>query len=336
MLALERLATNGAFGVAADLPRMTAADAYGPLGSPRRLDSFVARIQFATGDNLPETAMRISIAIVLMSAAQTFGQPPSVAPLAESWDYVPAMKKAAVRFAGNEGVVLHVGGSMTIANPYTTWARSGKGKSPRDVAILRWMHTGANDKSDGWWLCRTEIEHYRAYTAESGLESPMLRAGGKRGLPPLEKMLAEFKPRMVTIECGIYDVENKRPLDEYEANMAKAIDQITAAGAIPILTTIIPFKADLARSKSYSEALRKLAKSRQIPVLDVEREILTRRPDDWYGKLTDRIHLIAAQAGTSPGAEPTAANLASSGYLLRCYLTVQKIAEIKERVLDAR
>jgi GDSL-like Lipase/Acylhydrolase family len=280
--------------------------------------------------------MRIAVAIVLVTAGQNFGQPPAVAPLAESWDYVPAMKLVAAKFAGNEGVVLHVGGSMTIANPYTTWARSGKGKSPRDEAILKWMHAGKNDKSDGWWLCRTELEHYRAYTAESGLESPMLLAGGKRGLPPLEKLLAEHKPRMVTIECGIYDVENKRPMDEYEANMAKAVDQIAAAGAIPILTTIIPFKADLTRSKAYSEAIRKLAKSRSIPVLDVEREILERRPEDWYGKLTDRIHLIAGQAGTSPGAEPTAKNLASSGYLMRCYLTVQKFAEIKERVLDQK
>ena len=279
--------------------------------------------------------MRISIAIVLMTAGQTFGQAPTV-PLAESWDYAPAMKKVAARFAGNEGVVIHVGGSMTIANPYTQWSRTGKGKSPRDEATLKWMHANKNDKTDGWWLCRTDFADHLSYTAEGGLESPMLLKGGKRGLPTLEKMLADYKPRMVTIECGIYDVENKRPMEEYEANMARAIDQITSAGAIPILTTIIPFKADLTRSKNYSEALRKLAKSREIPVLDVEREILERRPEDWYGKLTDRIHLIAGQAGTSPGAEPTAKNLAGSGYLLRCYLTVQKVAEIKERVLDQR
>ena len=36
----------------------------------------------------------------------------------------------------------------------------------------------------------------------------MLFAGGKRGLPSLEKMLDEYKPRMVTIECGIYDIED--------------------------------------------------------------------------------------------------------------------------------
>src|SRR4051794_34818062 len=59
--------------------------------------------------------------------------------LAENWDYAAPMKKIAAKFRGKEGVVLHVGGSMTIANPYGTWARVGKGKTPDDVAILQWM-----------------------------------------------------------------------------------------------------------------------------------------------------------------------------------------------------
>jgi hypothetical protein len=66
---------------------------------------------------------------------------------------------------------------MTIANPYGTWARNGKGKTPNDIAILKWMHTDTTDKRDGWWLCRTEVVHYRAYTAESGLKSAMLLTG---------------------------------------------------------------------------------------------------------------------------------------------------------------
>ena len=78
-------------------------------------------------------------------------------PLPEAWDYAPAMKKVAAKFRGVEGVVIHVGGSMTIANPYGTWARSGKGKTAEDVAILKWMHTETKDKRDGWWLCRTEL-----------------------------------------------------------------------------------------------------------------------------------------------------------------------------------
>ncbi len=82
---------------------------------------------------------------------------PPVQPLAEMWDYVAPMKKVAAAFRGKEGVVLHLGGSMTIANPYGTWARSGKGQTAEDKAILKWMHTERKDKSDGWWLCRTEV-----------------------------------------------------------------------------------------------------------------------------------------------------------------------------------
>jgi hypothetical protein len=141
---------------------------------------------------------------------------------------------------------------------------------------------------------------------------------------------------MVTLEVGIYDVENKRPLADYQKNMGKALDLILEHGAIPILNTIPPFKADLERTRMFNEALRALAKERGVPVLDLEREILNRRPDDWYGKLTTRIHLTASQAGGSAAAAPTTENLSKSGYLLRGYLTVQKIAEVKTRVLDAK
>jgi dienelactone hydrolase len=259
---------------------------------------------------------------------------PEKAALPEDWDYTAPMKKVAARFRGNEGVVLHVGGSMTIANPYGTWARSGKGKTPDDLAILRWMHTDTRDKRDGWWLCRTEVVGYRAYTAESGLKSAMLFTGGKRGLPTLEKMLDDYQPRMVTIECGIYDGEDGVALAIYRKNMAKVLDLILDRGAIPVLNTIPPFKAQLKRTQQFNAALRVLARERGIPVLDLEREILTRRPNDWFGTLMDRIHLTASQTGGNPAAEPTVENLRKSGYQLRGCLTVQKIAEINRRVLD--
>jgi len=279
--------------------------------------------------------MRWCLIVLFASSATGSAQQPAT-PLSETWDYVVPMKKIAARFRGHQGVVIHLGGSMTIANPYGTWARSGKGHTDDDKAILKWMHTERKDKSDGWWLCRTEVKPYRAYTAESGLKSAMLFAGGKRGLPTLEKILDDFQPCMVTIECGIYDVEDGVALDEYRKNMARALDLILERGAIPILTTIPPFKAHLDRTKLYNGALRGMARDRGIPVLDLEREILSRRPDDWFGALMNRIHLTAGDAGVSPGAEPTADNLRKSGYLLRGCLTVRKIAEVKQRVLDDR
>ncbi len=258
-----------------------------------------------------------------------FGQNPPTKPLAEDWDYAAPMKKIAAKFRGTEGVVIHLGGSMTIANPYGTWARSGKGKTPDDEAILKWMHTDKKDKTDGWWLCRTEVVPYRAHTSESGLKATMLFAGGKRGLPTLEKILDDTKPRMVTIECGIYDVEDGTPIDAYRKDMARALDLILERGAIPILNTIPPFKAQFEKTKQFNEALRVIAKERGTPIIDLEREILTRRPDDWFGTLMNRIHLTAGNVS----AEPTPENLRKSGYQLRGWLTVQKVAEVKRRVL---
>ncbi|HYT92234.1 MAG TPA: hypothetical protein VEL76_26200 [Gemmataceae bacterium] len=55
---------------------------------------------------------------------------------------------------------------------------------------------------------------------------------------------------------------------------------------------------------------------------------------DGFGTLMDRVHLTASQTGGNPAAAPTAENLRKSGYQLRGWLTVQKIAEIKRRVLD--
>src|SRR5262245_50586718 len=116
-------------------------------------------------------SLAVLIGLAGARCADASGPAIDTEPLAEAWDYAAPMKKIAAKFRGNEGVVIHVGGSMTIANPYGTWARSGKGKTPADTAILKWMHTDAKDKSDGWWLCRTELVMYRAYTAESGLKS---------------------------------------------------------------------------------------------------------------------------------------------------------------------
>ncbi len=277
------------------------------------------------------TAQSSLYAVPMDATGHRFGATRSEEPLPEAWDYAAPMKKVAGKFRGTEGVVIHLGGSMTIANPYGTWPRSGKGKTPDDLAILKWMHTETKDKTDGWWLCRTEIEHYRAYTSESGLKSAMLFDGGKRGLPKLEKMLDDYKPRLVTIECGIYDVEDNVALDDYRKNMAKALDLILDRGAIPLLNTIPPFKAQLERTKQFNTALRELAKERGCPILDLEREIFIRQPENWYGTLVDRIHLTAPNSG----AEPTEGNLRKSGYQLRGWLTVRKIAEIKRQVLDA-
>ena len=118
--------------------------------------------------------------------------------------------------------------------------------------------------------------------------------------------------------------------------MEKAVDLILGQGAVCILSTIPPHPGKPELAKSYNDELRKLAKDRGLPLIDYEQEILKRRPDDWNGTLLGKndVHPTADQGGATPHSAPTAENLRNSGYLLRGWLSVEKIAEVKKTVFD--
>lgn len=262
-------------------------------------------------------------------------------PLPQENDYAPAMREVARRFDGVQGVVIHVGDSMTIANPYTTWARQGRGRTPEDMAVLEWSHTNSRNRQlDGWWLARTAAgdNHYVAYTSTGGLTSKQVIEGGppNRNLPPLETLLEKFKPQMVVIMVGAYDADEKRSVEEFRKYMAQAADLCLSRNAIPIFTTICPRHNALELTKGYNEALRAIAREKSLPLIDFEKEIFRLRADDWNGTIQRRnnIHLTAGEAGGNPAGEPTPESLSKSGYHLRGYLTVKKIGEVKRTVID--
>src|SRR5665213_4406875 len=88
------------------------------------------------------------------------------APLPQPWDYTGAMRAVAAKGHGRPGVVLHVGDSITYANPYGAYARFGEGHTQEDKAALKWMHAGANDDTDGWYLAAFDHpDGGRSYTA---------------------------------------------------------------------------------------------------------------------------------------------------------------------------
>ena len=94
--------------------------------------------------------------------------------------------------------------------------------------------------------------------------------------------------------------------------------------------------------------MRALAQSRALPLIDYHREIVLRRPGTtWIGTLisTDGVHPTASGAGFTISSDPyaaggdpathtTGASLENVGYLLRSWLSVQKLKEVKRYVID--
>jgi lysophospholipase L1-like esterase len=226
---------------------------------------------------------------------------------------------------------------MTYANPYGQWARGGQGQSVEDKAVLAWMHTNKRGDSDGWYLASFDHpDGGRSHTAASGLRADQLLAGGHNKLPALEKMLDTYKPRAVVLLIGTNDVSAGRKVEAYREDVAKALDLMLARGIVPLLTTIPPHPGNPELAKAYNMALRELAKSKSVPLIDFEKAILERRLEDWNGTLLSKndVHPTASQGGATASSAPTPENLKNSGYLLRGWLTVQKIAEVKKAVFD--
>lgn len=259
-------------------------------------------------------------------------------PLKENWRYAESMRQVARDFKGREGVVIHIGDSITHANPYGQWARGGQGRSEEDLAVLKWMHLGADDDTDGWWLARTDLPEGGSYTAIGGLRMDQLLAGGRGSHPTLAKMLERYKPQIAVLMLGTNDVSGGRKVDDFRRDAEKAVDTILADGCICVLSTIPPHPGNAKLSGEYNAALRKIAAERKLPLIDYEREILKRRPDDWNGTLMNKNdpHPSAGDEKINSASEPTAENLRTSGYLLRGWLSVKKIAEVKKTVIDAK
>lgn len=259
-------------------------------------------------------------------------------PLPQRWEYAEPMKAVAAKGSGRPGVVLHVGDSITYANPYSAWTRAGEGRTDADRDVLKWMHAGANDDTDGWHLA--SFDHAaggRSYTACGGIRADEMLAGGKQQMPKLADLLDRYKPQVVVVMLGTNDASAGRPVEAYTKDMESVVDAMLTRGVVPIVSTIPPHVHRRELAASYNEALRALAERRRLPLIDFEREILTRRPSDWDGTLMTRgdVHPTASQGGATPTSAPTAQNLRNSGYLLRGWLSVKKIGEVKRTVFDA-
>jgi lysophospholipase L1-like esterase len=270
----------------------------------------------------------VCLCLALASAAL------AVTPVKETWDYTAPMRAAATRFKGTPGVVIHIGDSITYANPYGAWARHGKGQTAEDREVLAWMHTGKQDKTDGWYLAAVDRPGGRSDTAVSGIRMDEYLKGGKSGIPSLAKQIETYNPQIVVMMLGTNDVGQNRPPAAYQADLETAVRTVRDNGTILVLTTLSPWQGKAELIGKYNEVIRQVARQHGLPLVDFHAAVMALAPDDWNGTIIGK-NDAHPTAGNVAG-EPTDENFRKSGYLLRGWLTVKKLEEVKRNVIDAK
>ena len=260
---------------------------------------------------------------------------PSAEVVKDVWDWPTAMAAVATKHRGEPGKVVPIGDSITYANQAGRWARRGEDRTPDEVAICAWMRADQNDKTNGWWLAADDQPTGRSWTAVSGQTAAQCLAGGVRGSAALDAILKDHDPQIAILLLGSNDAGKKVPVEKYLEAMETIYEKCLANGTIPVVTTVPPRNPDPAGLIGpYNAGLVALAKKHGLPLVDYHGEMLARQPGDaWQGTLIskDGVH-PTAELAAGPA---TPENLAKCGHLLRCWLNVHKVMEIKARVLDA-
>ena len=254
------------------------------------------------------------------------------------------------------GFITLLGDSITYANPFGQWARSGSGKTTADTTICNWMNVGnwgngSNTSNNGWYLAAWDVPSRNgSFTARSGITTSQYLAG-TYSLPSMDLMFTtgftnpdgkQYRDaHMAVILLGTNDIPSGNTT-LLTSNLGSIIDKLKAARIIPILTTVPPRVGYDTTVSSFNAAIRNLASARKIPLIDFWSEITRRRAGTtWQNTLigSDGVHPTASGGGYTTTSSPytsSGAALSNVGYLLRCWLTVQKIAEVKTKVLDRR
>ncbi len=224
---------------------------------------------------------------------------------------------------------------------------------------------------NGWYLAGADTTSRRGMTASGGLTTTEFVLGCCNDGPTMpiatdqetarqyvasavytgnlqiETVLTAFSDaQFAVLMLGTNDPGNPNNVDDLIA----LVDTLEAAHIVPILSTIPPrhdaFSDDF--NVEFNASVRALAQSRDLPLIDYYGEIVLRRPGTtWMGTLisTDGVHPTASGAGFTitsdpyasggdPATHTTGAALANVGYLLRSWLTVQKLKEVKRYVID--
>jgi hypothetical protein len=231
---------------------------------------------------------------------------------------VENLRRIAGRETHDDDALMKVGDSITVSTSHLA------------------CFAGANVDLDGRTTLQPALDAFNS-TRIAGT-SPFARASlaatigwsaqsAINGTPaPLEQELAATNARFATVMFGTNDVGFMN-LDAYGRNMFTLVDRLLARGVVPIVSSIPPRDDSMTADALvpwYNGVTRALAQSRQIPYIDLNRELL---PLPNHGITTaDGVHLNTyVSSGSSRGCLLTPAGL-RYGHNVRNLLTLEALS----------
>ena len=224
---------------------------------------------------------------------------------------------------------------------------------------------------NGWYLADADTTTQRGMTSSGGLSTGELVSGCCNGGPTMPIGTSQASSAQIiadptytgnlqidTIVSAFNDAQfavvmlgtNDPGSATNVMDLTTIVDKLEAQHIVPILSTIPPRDDSFSNQFNidFNAAVTKLAEERSLPLIDFYQEITLRRPGtSWIGTLisSDGVHPTASGAGFTatsdpylPGGDPathtTGDAPANVGYLLRSWLVVQKLLEVKHYVID--
>jgi lysophospholipase L1-like esterase len=249
-------------------------------------------------------------------------------------EWVGPMKKVHERFTGTKGTLACFGDSITVTMAFWSPLAGQPRSMPAEMARAHALVKGYL-QPDCW----------------SKWKGPGFGNNGSMTIrwahDNVDAWLKKLNPEAVVLMFGTNDL-GQLGLEEYEKKTREVVDRCLQNGTVVLVTTLPPRSGQLEKAKQFAEVLRKIARDKQVPLIDYQAEILKRRPDDWDGALPQfkdtpggeyEVPTLIARDGVHPSnpkmyQDYSEESLKRNGYVLRNYLTLMAYADVIRQILQ--
>jgi hypothetical protein len=242
-------------------------------------------------------------------------------------DWQTAMRRVHARFSGKPGTLAQFGDSITETKAF--W-------SP----VYYERKNASPEFEKAFQLVKAHLVP-EAWSGGKGPENG--NQGGKTVRWALENVgswLERLNPEIAIVLFGSNDLRDVE-VDKYRKDLTALVKSCLDNGTIVFLTTIPPRHDMERKAEMFAVAARGVSKELSVPLVDYHAEIMKRRPDDWDGAIDKfsafkdyDVPTLISRDGVHPSYPGRFQNdyspegLRSSGYTLRNYLTMMKLAEV--------